>query len=104
MCVLFQGTAIPTSSFNFMLVMMMKLHSILLLLVQNLCILQISPIQRTTEINRDHPAISQLISDLGGLVESSLFSDVQIQTGSGSVIPAHAVILAARCPKLRQVQ
>ena len=69
-----------------------------------MCTLQVSPIQQTTEINRVHPAISQLLSDLGGLVGSSLFSDVQIKTGSGSVIPAHAVMLAARCPKLKQVQ
>ena len=70
-------------------------------------IMQTSPLPEQTtdssQVNCDDSAINQLLSDLGGLVGSSLLSDVQIQTGSGSIIPAHAVILAARCHKIREV-
>lgn len=70
-------------------------------------IMQTSPLPEQTtdssQVNCDDSAINQLLSDLGGLVGSSLLSDVQIQTGSGSIIPAHAVILVARCHKIREV-
>ena len=61
------------------------------------------PDDDTPSSPRANAAIGQLLSDMGGLVGSALLSDVVVRTRSGSSIPAHAVILAARCPKLRKV-
>ena len=66
----------------------------------------VSPIQPITDsslVNHENLAVNQLLCDMEGLVGSSLLSDVQIQAQSGSIIPAHAVILAARCTPLREV-
>ena len=66
----------------------------------------VSPIQPITDsslVNHESLAVNQLLCDMEGLVGSSLLSDVHIQTQSGSFIPAHAVVLAARCTPLREV-
>ncbi len=47
--------------------------------------------------------IKTLYSDLRSIVGSSLFADVEIITQEGAVIPSHAVLLAVRCPTLRNV-
>ena len=48
--------------------------------------------------------IRKLCSDLLELVGSTLFNDVEISTKSGTVVSAHAVLLAARCPALKKVR
>ena len=59
--------------------------------------------ERASSVSRAKTGVARLTSDLHSLVGSSLLSDVIITTGSGSKVPAHASILACRCPALREV-
>ncbi len=57
-------------------------------------------------ITEDEPhtsGVGRLVADLRSLVGSRLLSDVLITTRDGQEVPAHGVILAARCPALRKV-
>ena len=64
--------------------------------------LQKSP-EHVIPVGRAKTGVARLTSDLHSLVGSSLLSDVTITTRSGSKVPAHASILACRCPALREV-
>ena len=51
-------------------------------------------------MSNTYRGVDKLISDMRGLISSTLLSDVVITTKNGTRVPAHAVILACRCPAL----